>query len=257
MRNVYVFVGSVTFGASTLGCHRAPAPNDTVRVDAAVASTIAPSASSAPAAAASTHITRRAVFTLSEITLTIEDIRMSSRLDDVQRRASADLVVNGGFFDPDGAPVGLAISNGAQLSAFRPKLSGGVLWIRDGVAHLTATEDYREESVDFALQCRPRLVVGSHVNIRSDDGRRAERTAVCLRESGKTIEFVAATGERGVADPTLRELAEELAAGGCEEALNFDGGPSTGWAAPSDGGVTFVSPIAPVRHAVVVTRRAP
>ncbi len=182
---------------------------------------------------------------------------MSSRLDEVQRKTAADLVVNGGFFDPDGAPVGLAISKGAQLSAFRPKLSGGVLWVRDGVAHLTATEDYREGSVDFAVQCRPRLVVGSRVNIRRDDGHRAERTAACLRDAGKTIEFVAATGERGAAEPTLRELAEELAASGCEEALNFDGGPSTGWAASGDGGVTFVSPIAPVRHAVVVTRRAP
>jgi uncharacterized protein YigE (DUF2233 family) len=184
--------------------------------------------------------------------LTIEDIHMSSKLDEVLARTGATLAVNGGFFDPNGNPIGLAVSEGKVLSQFSPGMSGGVLWIRDGVAHLTATEDYRTGVVDFAVQCRPRLVVGSGVNIRSDDGHRAPRTAICIRSSGRSLEFDVASGDGDDPGPTLRELAAELVDLGCEEALNLDGGPSTGWASRGDSGLSFDPPRSPVRHAVVV-----
>jgi hypothetical protein len=90
------------------------------------------------------------------------------------------------------------------------------------------------------------------VNIRSDDGRRAPRTAICLRSSGRSIELDTASGDGDDPGPTLRELASELADLGCEEALNLDGGPSTGRAAREDGGISFDPPMAAVRHAVVV-----
>jgi uncharacterized protein YigE (DUF2233 family) len=193
-----------------------------------------------------------ATFEVAKVRLAIEDVRMSRGLDEALLRTSAILAVNGGFFDSRGNPLGLAISEGKTLSRFSQEMSGGVLWTRDGVAHLSATEDYEAGAVDFAIQCRPRLVVDSRVNIRSDDGRRAPRTAICLRSSGKTIEFEIAKGEHGDPGPTLLELATELAGLGCEEALNLDGGPSTGWAARVEGGVSSDLPLAPVRHAVVV-----
>jgi uncharacterized protein YigE (DUF2233 family) len=177
---------------------------------------------------------------------------MSTRLDDVLARTGATIVVNGGFFDPRGNPIGLAVSDGKVLSNFSPGMSGGVLWIRDGVARLTATEDYRTGPVDFAIQCRPRLVVGSQVNIRSDDGHRAPRTAICIRPGGRSLEIDTTSENAEDLGPTLRELASELANLGCEEALNLDGGPSTGWAAREDGGVSFDPPLGAVRHAVVV-----
>jgi uncharacterized protein YigE (DUF2233 family) len=180
---------------------------------------------------------------------------MSTRFDEVLARSSARLVVNGGFFAPDGGPLGLAISDGKTLSRFSPEMSGGVLWIREGVAHLSATEEYQAGPADFAIQCRPRLVVGSRVNIRSDDGRHAARTAVCLRDEGRTVDVLAATGEHDAPGPTLFELATELVGLGCEEALNLDGGPSTGWAEKDDGGVSFDPPRGPVRHVVVVKER--
>jgi uncharacterized protein YigE (DUF2233 family) len=194
---------------------------------------------------------RTASFPVSSVELSIEDVHMSTRLDDVLRDRSVDLAVNGGFFDERGEPIGLAVSEGKPLGRFAPGMSGGVFWIRGEDAHITATEEYRQPDVDFAVQCRPRLVVSSRVNIRSDDGKRASRTAICLRDGGKTIELALARGAHGDAGPTLLELAEELLATGCEDALNLDGGPSTGWAARS-----FVSlPAAPVRHALVVRPR--
>ena len=204
------------------------------------------------APAATALLTHRASFDVSAVRLTIEDVHMSVRLDDVLARTSAELVVNGGFFGIDGSPLGLAISEGKTLSRYSKDMSGGVLWVRDGVAHLSATEDYEAAPADFAVQCRPRLVVGSRVNLHGDDGRRARRTAICLRDGGRSIEFVAATGIAGGPEPTLFALATELAALGCEEALNLDGGPSTGWASRGDGGVTYEPPRAPVRHAIAV-----
>jgi hypothetical protein len=227
------------------------------RVDLPTASSVAPTpvpvVGSIPEHAR--RISRRASFELSRARLTIEDIHMSARFDDVLARTTGALVVNGGFFDPRGNPIGLAVSNNQVLSNFSPSMSGGVLWIQAGVAHLSATEDYRTGPVDFAIQCRPRLVVQSRVNIRSDDGHRAPRTAVCLRNSGQSLEFDVASGNEDAPGPTLQELASELADLGCEEALNLDGGPSTGWAARDDGGLSFDPPRAPVRHAVVVRIR--
>src|SRR5262249_3882002 len=167
------------------------------------------------------------------------------------------VAVNGGFFGVDHAGDGLAVSEGRALSPFVRRMSGGVLWVREGVAHLTATEEYAEEKVDFAIQCRPRLIVGSKVNIKADDGKRARRTAMCVRDGGRTIELAVAdggdvTGSDAELGPTLFELATELASDGCEEALNLDGGPSTGWASRLDGGIVFAPPRAAVRHVVVV-----
>ncbi len=232
-------------------CHRDVAGGVAVaREDAA-----APTAGTAPPPAVRPHVTRTASFALADVELSIEDVHMSTRLDDVLRRRKATLVVNGGFFDERGEPVGLAVSGGQPLGRFSRTMSGGVLWLRGDAAHLTATEEYGETGVGFAVQCRPRLVVGSRANVRSDDGRRAARTAVCLRDAGRRVELVMAEASGDDAGPTLFELAAELATAGCEEALNLDGGPSTGWAEATDAGVFFRSPAAPVRHAVVVTRR--
>ena len=229
------------------GCrHQTPPPPE---------SSAQPAAADAAAVAAAprpVHVTHRATFDLASARFAIEDVHMSTRFDQVLARSSARLVVNGGFFAPDGGPVGLAISEGKTLGRFSPDMSGGVLWIRGSTAHLSATEEYQPVPADFAIQCRPRLVVGSRVNIRSDDGRHAPRTALCLRDAGRTIDVVAATGDDDPPGPTLFELATELAALGCEEALNLDGGPSTGWASRDDAGVSFVAPRAPVRHVVVV-----
>lgn len=201
------------------------------------------------------HPTRTLTFRMPDVTFSIDDVHLSTRLEDVRRRRSAAVVVNGGFFDTRGEPIGLAISRGETLSRFSPTLSGGVFWIRDSRAHVSATEGYAETNVDFAVQCRPRLVVASRSNIRSDDGRRAARTALCLRDAGREVELVVALPSEEDAGPTLSELAADLVAAGCEDALNLDGGPSTGWADAADAGPFFHAPAAPVRHAIVVQRR--
>jgi uncharacterized protein YigE (DUF2233 family) len=193
-------------------------------------------------------------FRVADVEAFIEDARMSASLDDVRAKADADLVVNGGFFDVDERPLGLAVSRGAALSPFSRTMSGGVFVIDDERATLTATED-ADGGVGlprFAVQCRPRLVVDRRVNIKGDDGKRAARTALCARENGAIVDVIVA---RDRADktygPSLLALAQHLAAAGCEGALNLDGGPSTGAAWRDANGAHAELPAAAVRHALV------
>ncbi len=87
-----------------------------------------------------------------------------------------------------------------------------------------AAEDYAApDGLDFAIQCRPRLVVRSVQHVKKDDGREAERTALCLRD-GSTLEVVIAHGPVPGHGLTLSALSGLLVARGCQDALNLDGG---------------------------------
>ena len=202
-------------------------------------------------------------FPLDRWELTIEDTGMTTALDAVLTKTNGDLAVNAGFFGPDQKTVGLSMSNGVVLTRLSRTTSGGVL-VSDGVtAKLFATEDFdlRDAAADaaykFAVQCRPRLVVDKAVNIKSDDGKRAERTALCTRDGGKELAvFVVRGSDDGESPgPSLFALAQHLLDAGCESALNLDGGPSTGVAFREDGGVTLLPPRSPVRQAIVVKER--
>ncbi len=185
----------------------------------------------------------------------VVDLRMSLALDDVVRTRGASLVINGGFFGLQGEPEGMVVSGGRLLSPFLARIGGGIVEARGGVAHLLDGEaPPLEQSADFALQCRPRLVVDRAVNIRRDDGQRADRTALCLRDGGRTLDVVVARtdGEEGLGGPTLYGFARVLARTGCEQALNLDGGPSTGAAWRDGGQVRFLPPRSAVRHAVAI-----
>lgn len=189
--------------------------------------------------------------------VTIEDVGMTRDLEGVLGRTGADLVVNGGFFDEQGKPLGLTMSNGVQLSGLTKKLSGGVLVVdASAQGRLFATESYAPpEGVRFAVQCRPRLVVGGQPNVRSDDGKRSERTALCLRDGGKTLEIDVVRGGDG--GPSLYALGRWLAGRGCEDALNLDGGPSTGaaWLEEGDAQKKVIAPRGPIRQAIVFKKK--
>ena len=151
-------------------------------------------------------------------------------------RSRASVVINGGFWDPEREPEGLTVSDGRVVVPFDVDLGGGVLVIEDGRARVLdaeAGEPQVAASWSFAQQAKPRLVVDGRVNVERDTGRRADRTAVCLRDGGRTIELVharTADERRGRDGPTLFRFAHTLVAAGCDDALNLDGGPSSGMA---------------------------
>lgn len=194
-------------------------------------------------------------FSLERYQVTIADVAMSRDLAQVLDKERASLVVNGGFFEVDDTPEGLAVSDGKELSAKSLVLGGGVVAIAEKKASLFAVEEYTPPpGLSFAVQCRPRLVVGGAPHIRKDDGREAERTALCLRDGGTVIEVALARGA-GRSGPTLSAWSKLLAERGCEGALNLDGGPSTGAAWVENGEARSLPPRAGIRHAIVVRLR--
>lgn len=186
--------------------------------------------------------------------VTIADVAMSTDLESVLAKTGGSLAVNAGFFEVDTLPEGLAVSEGRELSAKSLVLGGGVVAIAGRRARLFAVEEYAPpEGLDFAVQCRPRLVVGGAQHVKKDDGRAAERTALCLRDGGARLDVVLARGPSRGDGPTLSAWSALLAARGCEGALNLDGGPSTGAAWREGGSIRSSPPREGIRHAIVVT----
>lgn len=182
------------------------------------------------------------------------DVAMRRELSPFAEELDATFVVNGGYFDPKHEPDGLVISEGRELAKLRPSMGGGVLRIAAGRASIEATETFAIDAapIDLAIQSKPRLVVKSARNVRGDGGPEAERTAVCVRERGRVLEIVVARGEKAGSGPTLGLFADMLASRGCEDALNLDGGPSTGiaWRSKSERSIVELQPRAGIRHAV-------
>lgn len=197
-------------------------------------------------------------FRVAEARFDVVDLGMGRDLEGALARTGASLAINGGYFAPSTQAEGLVIAAGKTLAPFSEALGGGVLVIRGGRAVLAdATAFSPPSEADFAIQAKPRLVVGGVVNLRGDDGRKAERTALCVQDEGRRLEVIIAHG-KGAAPggPTLTLLAEMLVSRGCEAALNLDGGPSTGVAWQGEARVESRPPRAAIRHAVTV-RLAP
>lgn len=157
---------------------------------------------------------------------------------DLAADPQVQVALNGNYFDYAGLPTGLVATRGQQLAPYRRGGGSGLLLVGRERAELRASPRTAPSLSPYELmiQCGPRLVEpGGKVGIRSDDGRRAARTAVCLRDHGRTLDLVVTWDVANPASgPGLLELARWLASpdagpgGSCESALNLDGGPSTG-----------------------------
>lgn len=191
---------------------------------------------------------------LERTSIEVADARMGT---DMARwvRQGASLVINGGFYGTDQRPEGLVIAGGRELSAFMARIGGGVLTLAGGRARLHDAEAplALPSAADFAIQCRPRLVVDGRNNLRRPSEQTAARTALCVRDEGRRLDVYVARRDpsRGRAGPTLYSLADELVREGCEQALNLDGGPSTGAAWRGAGGVESRPARRGVRHVIV------
>jgi hypothetical protein len=171
----------------------------------------------------------------------------------VTRRNRGLAGVNGGYFDPQDAPVGLLISEGKLIAPFRKaKLLSGVLVVAKGRVELLRASEYSpRKTATAALQCGPFLVEGTTAIPGLNNTRPARRTFF----------FTSGPDRAGMgfcSSVTLAELAQILAtpqvAGDLkvQRALNFDGGSSSGfWFAGKDGAFS-IGEYKTVRDFVVV-----
>ena len=136
--------------------------------------------------------------------------------------------VNGGYFDPAEAPVGLVIGGGKLIAPLRKaRLLSGVLVVSGGRVQLLRVAEYSpNRKAKEALQCGPFLVDRGQPVPGLNDTRPARRTfAVTSGPDRAALGF-----SSGV---TLAQMAKILAIPGIapdlkvQRALNLDGGSSS------------------------------
>jgi uncharacterized protein YigE (DUF2233 family) len=161
--------------------------------------------------------------------------------------------VNGGYFDPQNAPVGLLISEGKMIAPSRKaRLLSGVLVVAKGRLELLRAAEYSSrKTATAALQCGPFLVDGGQPVAGLNDTRSARRTFVFTTGSDR-----AALGF--CSSVTLAELGQVLVARGLvpelkvQRALNLDGGSSSAFWFAGERGVFSVPEQKTVRDFLVI-----
>jgi uncharacterized protein YigE (DUF2233 family) len=146
------------------------------------------------------------------------------------RRRAADVlrdipdavaVVNGGFFDDKGAPLGLRIAHGKTIVPLRPHVDWGVLLMTGGRARIVHSSEFvAAPGIESALQVGPRILIDGLVPPLKPQA--ARRTAVALTKDGTSLTLVVAPDAVDAAS-----LGARLAKLGFYSALLLDGGPST------------------------------
>jgi len=171
-----------------------------------------------------------ALFSTKSCTLRVIDQPAPPRGDLAQamRQERCLAGVNGGYFDPDYAPIGLLISDGKIIAPLqRAKLITGVLAASPREVQILRTREFsRRQKLDAAIQCGPFLVDLGRSVPSLEKTRTARRTFVAVgRVDRAALGFCS--------DVSLLELAKILATTRLgddfkiQRALNLDGGSSS------------------------------
>jgi exopolysaccharide biosynthesis protein len=172
--------------------------------------------------------------------------------------AATDAVagVNGGYFQADGTPVGLLISDHRIIHQFgTAKLLSGVFFVRDGKPGIVRSSRFaRLKNVSQAIQCGPFLVEDGRALTGLNNDRSAARTFV----------FAGSTSVWGFGicrSVTLAEMGQILSVPGLLgrasviSVLNLDGGSSTQFWARSGDEVIDSSSLSLVADYLLLARR--
>ncbi len=172
-----------------------------------------------------------ALFSWKRVTLRVIDIPAAdTSMEAVMQREDAIAGVNGGYFDPQYAPVGLLVSRGRVIAPQqKARLLSGVVSVVNGRVQVQRAAEFSVKTKPTAArQCGPFLVEAGKAMPGLNNSRRARRTFV-LTMSGER----AAIGF--CSHVTLAELAallvtpQVIASGKVQRALNLDGGSSSGF----------------------------
>ena len=183
-----------------------------------------------------------AVFNTKTATLRVIDDAgdAHARLAETMTREKCVAGVNGGYFDPEYAPVGLLVTDGrVVMQKQKARLLSGVVSVVNGRVQIQRAAEFSPKSKPSAArQCGPFLVEGAKPVPGLNDTRAARRTFVASNGADR-----AAIGYSS--HVTLAQLAGILATPGIaadlkiQRALNMDGGSSSGfWFMGGDGPFT-------------------
>lgn len=169
-----------------------------------------------------------AFFSMKSATLRVIDNPNGSTLATAMEREHGLAGVNGGYFDPENAPVGLLVSDGKIIAPLRrAKLLSGIALVSKGQFQLLRFAEYSSRrNVSNAVQCGPFLVDRGAPVAGLDDTRSARRSFILSAGADRNaLGFCS--------EVTLAQLGKILSspaiASGLkvQRALNLDGGSSS------------------------------
>lgn len=150
----------------------------------------------------------------------------------IAERQHAAAMVNGGYFDATFQPVGLVVKAGQTVSeiSHQPALSGVLAIDQDGSVQLIPRVSYvPDESINSAIQAGPFIIdPGGKTGIRSDDLKKAKRTAIGQTLAGEIVFIITTPCTLFELSEILTQQPDKLGVEGFDRVLNVDGGPSTG-----------------------------
>ena len=164
--------------------------------------------------------------------------------------------VNGGYFDPGFAPIGLRVMDDKVVRPLvRARLMTGVLLSAGGSFEIVRVGEYaRRRHVSAAVQCGPLLVDGGKPVKGLDETRSARRTFALVGTDRAALGFCPEASLGGLAAIlTSPSLAKDLK---IQRALNLDGGSSSAfWFKRADDSAFSISERKNVRDFVGISAR--
>ena len=181
-----------------------------------------------------------ALFSTKSCKLRVIDNADGINLANAMQRASCIAGINGGYFDPNLAPLGLRIIDGKVTSRLtRGRLMSGVLASDNAIHIFRAAEFSVRRKPNAAVECGP-FLVDLAKPVRGLEAMRAGRWTFAATGSGDR----AALGF--CSDTTLADLARILAGPlgdfKIQRALNLDGGSSSAFWFRRNGENAFAIP---------------
>lgn len=172
-------------------------------------------------------------FRQDQVRLAVIDNPSRGPLGDAMSALGAIAGVNGGYFQADGTPVGLEIAGGKKIHGYeRARLLSGIFVVTGGHPRLIRSAHFQASNKDTdALETGPFLVFDARIVEGLNAVRAARRTVVANDGKGDWallyLEPVTLADAAGIL--TTPGIFRQ---GRVEQALNLDGGSSSGlWAA--------------------------
>ena len=162
-------------------------------------------------------------------------------------------VANGVYFNEDGLPSGLLVDDGLRIGNRRfDDDKSGLITLGSAPAIINTQTEFAPTLVSEAAQSFPLLLVDGKPQVKTDTEKKARRTFFATDIRGNTYLGMAPLGSL-----SLYELSNLLARSGLEldRAINLDGGPSTGIAVETDGGLQLENSLSAVPNAIIVRRK--
>jgi uncharacterized protein YigE (DUF2233 family) len=193
-----------------------------------------------------------AIFSTKTATLRlIDNPGASGDLATTMGREACIAGTNGGYFDPEFAPVGLSISDGRVVRPLqKAKLLSGVVSANNGRVVIQRAAYFSIKSKPkMARQCGPFLIDGGKPLASLNAEREARRTFVATSSDRVMLGYCSSV--------TLAQLAEILSLPDwkIQRALNLDGGSSSAFWFAGDNGVVSIREQKSVRDFIAVVAK--